>query len=592
MCKRIILPFLLLFALLLSNPSRSALSKSPSAFSECPPASTAIWVQGQGDVFPENQVIQVPFEAGTFTYGNATLTNYLAGVLEQEIGGTAETPLNNWQQSTAQAVAVAARTAAYAGCYRVLANGQHGVYEDVPQVYNPGHSAARAQEYRDFVQQTAGQYLSHADNNNSYFDLQYRAYVGRQTNDRAGEEQTGPHKSVIDPVGANDEGAGTGMGQHSANHWVLGLHNERLGEPVNVSNVRWTDYRQILTHYYTGVHLRNANGGMLTPDYRWNLLQYEQTGPLIPNEWTGATIVIQNTGTATIPNNEFAQFGLVGAWCDADDHGCPTRAQLLQSASNGLPQLEVGDVFTVTEVHGPPDGGNYRLVWDICTVQFEGPPEDFWCFAFPAQGALPWVLQESGTLPGVVIPTATPLPTATFTPLPPTATPTVTITAAATAIAGTPPATVTPAPGWAAVEMVVMEGAPPKEILRYSRLLSNLRDRILLADARGKVYVELTYRHAPELMELMQSSPKLRARVKTLALLAQPGLEEWLQDPTRAEWRVNARWRRQLNRTLRDLGKKASPELRSEIEWWRARLPSWEDKTLPQIWESLLVEQR
>lgn len=35
--------------------------------------------------------------------------------------------------------------------------------------------------------------------------------------------------------------------------------------------MQWLNARRILTHYYTGVHLRNAanNNALVTPEYRW-----------------------------------------------------------------------------------------------------------------------------------------------------------------------------------------------------------------------------------------------------------------------------------------------------------------------------------
>ncbi|MBI4674961.1 MAG: hypothetical protein HY741_25245 [Chloroflexi bacterium] len=142
------------------------------------------------------------------------------------------------------------------------------------------------------------------------------------------------------------------------------------------------------------------------------------------------------------------------------------------------------------------------------------------------------------------------------------------------------------------MDEVVLEGLPAQKVLSYSRLLSNLRDRILLTDARGQVYVDVTYHHAPELMQIMQANPKLRARVKRLALRMQPALEEWLEHPTDARRQVNAQWVRQWQRTLRAVSRQASPALQAEMAWWEARLPGWAEKTLPQIWASLLAEQR
>jgi len=550
---------------------------------------------------PDNANYTYPYQANPVQV--SIESDYLLDVVPQELG-------TYYEPLAIRAQAIAARSYAY---YKIHTNqdinnsaGNNQTFlpykfESYSLGANPNNaSAVCASTNLNGAQQTICNavaerfYLSSADADAPAFTEFFSDAFGRTA-----DGGTAHLRGILDPIStacdANDAGHLHGMSGEGASRWARG-HQCSYGNATPVTgnppggpwSVRWTDYRQILVHYYTGVHLRDANRTILTPDYRWNLLQYDPPAVLVLDDWNPATIVVQNTGTAAISEN---QFGLVGAWCNATDSNCPTRAQLLQSASYGLPSIEAGDVFTVTKMYGPPDGGNYRLVWDICTMLSEGIPEDErWCFAFPTQGE-PWVLQQVGAVP-VILPTATPPPTATFTPLPPTATPTARRTATPTRTAGTPAATATPAPGWAAVEEVVLEGLPAKQVLTYSRLLSNLRDRIMLREARGQVYVDLTYQHAPELLQMMQVNPKLRARVKRLALRIQPELEEWLDYPMDARRQVNAQWLRQAQRTLRAVSRSASPELQAEIGWWEARLPGWEQKTLPQIWEALLAEQR
>ncbi|MBI4674960.1 MAG: hypothetical protein HY741_25240 [Chloroflexi bacterium] len=337
---------------------------------ECPPNTQTIWIARTLYGNPQGEIYAIPFQNGTFSDQNeGMLNNYVTGVLEGEFGGSGETALNNWDDETLRAASVAARTVAYAWCGIVEMRDQdnnihYGVDDETRQHYRPGHAGVRTGEYRTITEGTTGQFLSHGNYSNSYFDLQYRTYVGRQTNSRTGEEQTGPHKGVLDPVGAVDENAGTGMGQHSANHWVRGFHNERLADPVDVPNVRWTDYRQILTHYYTGVHLRNANGDVATPDYRWNLLQLTLQGPIVPDDWTNVTLVLQNTGTVAWGENAFA---LSRVWCPVDSPSCPTRADFLNGFAYWLDVVQIGDSLTLeTELLGPPsDGRSYRLYWDL-----------------------------------------------------------------------------------------------------------------------------------------------------------------------------------------------------------------------------------
>ena len=65
--------------------------------------------------------------------------------------------------------------------------------------------------------------------------------------------------------------------------------------------MRWDSPFQILTHYYTGVHIRDANGNIVTPDNRWSPLKVNWGSGVNPNNLqVGVTyqpqIQIQNTG--------------------------------------------------------------------------------------------------------------------------------------------------------------------------------------------------------------------------------------------------------------------------------------------------------
>jgi len=69
-----------------------------------------------------------------------------------------------------------------------------------------------------------------------------------------------------------DYGKVWGMSQRGANRWALGSQcSTGGGYPWSVT---WSDYRQILAHYYTGIDILNASGGKVAPDDRWNLLNY------------------------------------------------------------------------------------------------------------------------------------------------------------------------------------------------------------------------------------------------------------------------------------------------------------------------------
>lgn len=110
---------------------------------------------------------------------------------------------------------------------------------------------------------------------------------------------------MADPISADPAiipGHGVGMSQRGASRWGYG----NMGFRGNLASwsVQWTKPEHILFHYYTGVHLRDANNNntRLSPDYRWNPLAVNWGGgaTLPPNMQVGTTynvaIQLQNTG--------------------------------------------------------------------------------------------------------------------------------------------------------------------------------------------------------------------------------------------------------------------------------------------------------
>lgn len=96
-------------------------------------------------------------------------------------------------------------------------------------------------------------------------------------------------KRIYDPISAligSDVGTSHGgMSSNGASRWGFG-HESNRG-PVSPDNsnypgdnkgdgnfwsVHWDEAFQILTHYYTGIQIVNANSDFLLPSYRWNPL--------------------------------------------------------------------------------------------------------------------------------------------------------------------------------------------------------------------------------------------------------------------------------------------------------------------------------
>lgn len=119
--------------------------------------------------------------------------------------------------------------------------------------------------------------------------------------------------SVADPISSDPAivqvGHGKGMSQNGASRWGYG----NLGYRGNLApwSIQWTRPEHILFHYYTGVHLRDANNNntRLSPDYRWNPLAVNWGGGAAqpPDMYGGTTynvtIRLQNTGAVNWGSN-------------------------------------------------------------------------------------------------------------------------------------------------------------------------------------------------------------------------------------------------------------------------------------------------
>lgn len=132
-----------------------------------------------------------------------------------------------------------------------------------------------------------------------------------------------------------------------------------------------------------------------------------------------------------------------------------------------------------------------------------------------------------------------------------------------------------------------MRDEPFTERQAYARLLSQVRDEVMVSSLKGEAYIRLTYRYAPEVTALLMQDEALRRRVKTLAVETRPLLEDLVARRSAGGGRLQEAWVEEALAVLEDLEQKASPELREEIAWWRKMLPGWVGKTGQEIWASL-----
>jgi hypothetical protein len=375
--------------------------------------------------------------------------------------------------------------------------------------------------------------------------------------------------SVDDPgTPVNEIGKVWGMSQKGAIRWSKGNHCAAGGDlpwPV-----RWDDYRQILVHYYTGIDILDGNGNSLAPNDRWNLLWHNNFGfpvgetPNLNNAQTyPLQLQLQNTSVSNWAENEIT---LGYQWTPQGVD--PDPAKWLELAP--LPELAKGDSTPnrdnspfIVAIPAPSGAGSYTLHLDT------GRNGAWFSMAGWPDARIDVTVQLTTPPTPSMTPTSIPSPTPT---LPPTA---------------TPAPTATPWWGWwvEAEEAALQEESP---IVRqeYSTLLSRVRDEIMRPDPKGDAYIRLVYRHAPEITALLLSDATLRQDTRTLMLEVRPLLEEMLANKTNGQ-RLSADWVKRTLALLSRLEKKASPELKQEIIWWRAWLPRFAGKNGREIWEML-----
>jgi CSLREA domain-containing protein len=209
-----------------------------------------------------------------------------------------------------KAQAVAARTfGSYKSAYQAMSvpGGDGLIYHVINnstdyQVYIPGSYTNSPAMYaiEKAISDTVGQYLSYGDGRT--IDAEFGGDAGPRTFSGNEDYLIG----VEDPISAscdspdlpNYEG-GTGMSQSGAIRWAKGNQCAKPTEGNLPWPAHWSDYRQILAHYYTGVDfLQDGSGAKVAPDYRWNMLNHNIPTIMNMSGSYPVTVSIQNTSTA------------------------------------------------------------------------------------------------------------------------------------------------------------------------------------------------------------------------------------------------------------------------------------------------------
>lgn len=221
--------------------------------------------------------------------------------------------------------------------------------------------------------------------------------------------------AVDDPISSHPDivpdGHGRGMSQKGAGRWARGNLSFNMNRDLGTWSVRWERAEQILVHYYTGVHIRDAanNNALLTPSYRWNPLQInwgtpDNHPPIMDHGGTYPIAVkVQNTGVAdwTCSYPHFS-YELRYRWAKAG-HGEVTGSSWASVC--GTPKGDPSPMVNLTIQNIPNWGpGAYTIRFDIYVTSAYG---NFWfsergwrsydvsvCVGGPCKGFIPAVRKD------------------------------------------------------------------------------------------------------------------------------------------------------------------------------------------------------
>jgi hypothetical protein len=430
----------LLVILIMSTVSQTTEAKPYHAYS--PPSSITIWVyrlRGDGSIEPSYTLCSsndtsygctafVGDSSHAYPYGSnnpVTIpieTDYLLDVVPREM------PVDPFHPTAIQAQAIAARSYAYWHIRQGSAiNNSNQFQVFVPYTFealssttfpdNPSDPCASSNlnRYQRIVCGAVARrhYIAYGTYPNDdlpafseYFaDIRNRTVNGGQPYLIAVDDPISSHPDIV------TDGHGRGMSQKGAGRWARGNLSFNMNRDLGAWSVRWERAEQILVHYYTGVHIRDAanNNALLTPSYRWNPLQInwgtpDNHPPIMDHGGTyPISVEVQNTGisdwTCGYPNFSYV---LTYRWAKAG-HGEVTGSSWASVCGTlkGDPSPMVNLTIQNIPNWGP---GAYTIRFDIYVTSAYG---NFWfsergwrsydvsvCVGGPCKGFIPAVRKD------------------------------------------------------------------------------------------------------------------------------------------------------------------------------------------------------
>lgn len=334
-----------------------------------------------------------PFDTSTITIGidgtggpdNARYPYpYLWDVVPQELdmnGSQGNKPL-----SAVAAQAIAARTYIY---QRITYSDQYGTPNNSTQfhVFLPYRYANLTDAQQERVQAGTASRAYMTEPGSTY---PIEAVYGADNPANTVEGNRPYLQSVRDPIsaayGVLDGTGNGGMSSKGASRWSFG-HTSSRG-PVAVGTpgyphdadglgefwrVRWEDAFQILTHYYTGIHVRDADNlaTLLTPDDRWAPLDLVMPTAGCLQRGLPVDITIQNSGVSTWQEGTEVQLRYSATYLgDVSPSATATEGQVLSVSEPAEPAtLGPNGSLRIQFIVGPGTFGGgqarYRLRFDM-----------------------------------------------------------------------------------------------------------------------------------------------------------------------------------------------------------------------------------
>jgi hypothetical protein len=136
-------------------------------------------------------------------------------------------------------------------------------------------------------------------------------------------------------------------------------------------------------------------------------------------------------------------------------------------------------------------------------------------------------------------------------------------------------------PGPCPTQVALGEKAPALGVLYQ------FRDEVMAGTPAGQQYIELYYRHAPEVAGILLRNADLRGRAALLIEKYLPAVRFMVGQPGGHEMVLTAKDVRQIEALLNDVAAQGSPELRAALAGIRGQAAGFAGKSVEAAWQSL-----